>query len=106
MNIIPKKMLDRIASLGIGELRELDEWLHGLIAEKEADMDRFLTTRNSENRRVSYQHEYVCCGKPGCKCANGQKHGPYWYAYWSDDFGKTHKQYIGKNLPVKDSSID
>ena len=23
--------------------------------------------------------EYVRCGKPGCKCRRGEKHGPYWY---------------------------
>jgi hypothetical protein len=26
--------------------------------------------------------EYVRCGKPGCKCHRGEKHGPYWYLHF------------------------
>ena len=46
-----------------------------------------------------YQLERVCCGKTGCKCAraNGDLHGPYWYAYWRDD-GKLKSRYVGKQL--------
>jgi len=49
---------------------------------------------------VSYRHEYVRCGKVGCrKCAGGgQGHGPYWYAYWFE-CGRTRSKYIGKELP-------
>ena len=45
--------------------------------------------------KVSYQHEWVKCGKPGCKKC---PHGPYWYAYWREG-DRTRKKYIGKNLP-------
>lgn len=98
MNVIPKKMLDRIASLGLGSLQELDAWIHTLIAEREAEWQRILDEPHHKEPSVSYQHEYVKCGKAGCKCASGQGHGPYWYAYWSDALGKTHKKYIGKDL--------
>lgn len=44
---------------------------------------------------VSYQCRYRVCNKPTCRCHEGQKHGPYWYAY-SDKL-----VYIGKVLPDK-----
>jgi len=41
---------------------------------------------------------YVCqqwkrCGKPNCRCASGQLHGPYFYRFgWAN--GRQFKQYI------------
>lgn len=35
--------------------------------------------------RVHLVREYVRCGKPGCRCMRGSKHGPYRYLryqYW------------------------
>lgn len=47
-----------------------------------------------------YKQEVVFCGKERCKkCAKGEGHGPYWYAYWWEG-GKTRKKYIGKTLPA------
>jgi len=37
----------------------------------------------------------VRCGKKGCKCNNGQLHGPYWYLKLPN--GK--EKYLGKTLP-------
>lgn len=28
---------------------------------------------------------WVRCGKPGCRCAAGQQHGPYHYHRWRED---------------------
>jgi hypothetical protein len=50
----------------------------------------------TDNR--TYSLERVRCGKENCKCARGQLHGPYWYAYWIEG-GKPKSQYIGKRLP-------
>jgi hypothetical protein len=47
----------------------------------------------------TYQQEYVKCGKSTCKRCKDGGHGPYWYAYWSEN-GKTRKQYIGKERPI------
>jgi len=44
---------------------------------------------------VSFQCEYVRCGKATCKRC---PHGPYWYQYWRED-GWTRKRYHGKNKP-------
>jgi hypothetical protein len=44
-------------------------------------------------RGATLRLEFVRCGR----CP--KQHGPYWYAYWKDYRGVTHKQYIGKHLP-------
>jgi hypothetical protein len=47
---------------------------------------------------------YVCvqyrkCGKPNCRCARGEKHGPYYYLSWREG-GKQCWNYIKKqDLP-------
>jgi hypothetical protein len=33
------------------------------------------------------------CGKPGCRCARGQLHGPYWYRFWREA-GRLRKAYV------------
>lgn len=43
----------------------------------------------------TYYAEERTCGKPDCKCANGELHGPYWYR--RNDMGIV--KYIGKTLP-------
>ena len=32
-------------------------------------------------------------GKPNCKCARGELHGPYFYRFTRDQYGRLHKQY-------------
>ena len=39
------------------------------------------------------QADLVRCGKPNCRCARGQRHGPYWYRRWHEN-GREHRQYI------------
>jgi hypothetical protein len=33
------------------------------------------------------------CGKPGCRCARGRPHGPYYYRFWREA-GKLRKVYV------------
>jgi hypothetical protein len=40
--------------------------------------------------------QYIRCGKPNCKCAHGQLHGPYHYRFWRDNKGRQHKEYVKK----------
>jgi hypothetical protein len=37
--------------------------------------------------------QWVRCGRPGCRCARGALHGPYFYRFWRDA-GRLRKQYI------------
>ncbi len=62
------------------------------------------------DRHITYQLQSRKCGKANCaRCSNGNKHGPYWYAYWHEDGepkryggykqGKLRTIYIGKVRP-------
>ena len=37
--------------------------------------------------------QYVRCGKPGCRCVDGEPHGPYHYRVWRDG-DKVRKAYV------------
>src|SRR6266700_7178583 len=51
------------------------------------------------NNKVTYRQQFTRCGKQRCrKCKEGGGHGPYWYAYWSEN-GRTVSKYIGTHLP-------
>ena len=40
-------------------------------------------TRYTEPEAVGYLvAEYVSCGKRGCRCGRGERHGPYWYLHY------------------------
>src|SRR5579871_2294360 len=50
--------------------------------------------------KVTYRQQFTRCGKQRCrKCKEGAGHGPYWYAYWSEN-GRTVSKYIGIHLPA------
>jgi hypothetical protein len=80
-----------VRALNFRQLVELDAWLHGLLGAAER-------TVGHEAMKKTYRSEMVRCGKESCKCAEGNLHGPYWYAYWTEG-GKTRSQYVGKELP-------
>jgi hypothetical protein len=93
-----------IRALRSKDLVKLKVWLHTLIEVGELERRKH---RVSNQRQIletgqathkSYRLESVRCGKKGCKCVDGNLHGPYWYAYWTEK-GKTRSQYIGKRLP-------
>src|SRR5712691_11241570 len=53
------------------------------------------------NSRVAYRQQFTRCGKQRCrKCREGEGHGPYWYAYWSEK-GRTVSKYVGRQLPLR-----
>ncbi|HJT56615.1 MAG TPA: tetratricopeptide repeat protein [Ktedonobacteraceae bacterium] len=52
------------------------------------------------NSKVTYRQQFTRCGKQRChKCKDGAGHGPYWYAYWSEN-GRTISKYIGIHPPA------
>ena len=53
------------------------------------------------NGKITYRQQYTRCGKQRChKCKEGAGHGPYWYAYWSEN-GRTVSKYIGIHPPAE-----
>lgn len=47
--------------------------------------------------KITYQEQFRRCGKHGCHCREGQRHGPYLYAYWREG-GRLVSKYLGKIL--------
>lgn len=93
-------------SLSLDQLLELKAVIRQLIqAAKEAEKRRRRLKRGSEGEgrdNRTYRLVSIRCGKENCKCAQGSGHGPYWYAFWSEQ-GKTKSKYIGKKRPPKRS---
>ncbi|MPZ20562.1 MAG: hypothetical protein GEV06_22000 [Luteitalea sp.] len=48
--------------------------------------------------RASLIERFTQCGKPGCKCMRGEKHGPATYLTVSYAHGKTRQVYVPKDL--------
>jgi hypothetical protein len=48
--------------------------------------------------RATLIERFTQCGKPGCKCMRGDKHGPSSYLVVSYAKGKTKQVYVPKDL--------
>ena len=48
--------------------------------------------------RASLIQRFTQCGKPGCKCMHGEKHGPSYYLTVSYAKGRTRQIYVRKDL--------
>jgi len=56
--------------------------------------------------RASLIERFTQCGKPGCKCMRGEKHGPAYYLAVSYAKGRTRQVYVPKYLhPVADQWV-
>jgi len=99
-----REIKQSIGVLSLKELKKLDAWLQALLKEQESkkrvrrDTKQHEVLQSQRTSHKTYRLERVRCGKKRCKCAGGNLHGPYWYAYWPEG-GKTKSQYIGKQLP-------
>lgn len=59
-----------------------------------------ITTMIASSVPAALIEQYVRCGKPGCHCAHGNKHGPYHYLFYRLD-GRLRKRYVAKADVVK-----
>ena len=83
---LDRDLLDAVKDLDEHDLRRL-QILTGAQLER-AGVDPATATS------VSMRQQMVRCGKSGCtRCP----HGPYWYAYWTED-GRRRSRYVGKLL--------
>jgi hypothetical protein len=90
----------QVGSLNTKQLVSLDAWIHGLL-EGAGAANRIRAASGAQAYpHKTYRQELVRCGKQDCKCAAGELHGPYWYAYWREG-GRTKSQYVGKTLPIE-----
>ena len=89
------KMKENIRNLKLPELRNLDRFIQRQIEKAELAKEKEHLAAKKKPPTVSYQLEYVKCGRDGCKCQRGELHGPYWFGYYSRK-GKLISRYIGK----------
>lgn len=95
--------LDRVkallAALPRDDQEDLTRYLHDILFTPEEAEARHVASLQAEaaGRKVTYtfRQERVKCGKDGCRCAQGEGHGPYTYKYWKEG-GRLRKQYVGK----------
>lgn len=100
-----------LKSLSLEDLRELQQRIQELIQKREraeADYQMFRrgVTKVTGYRELgkTYRWRTVKCGKPGCKCQNGERHGPYLYAYWREN-GQVRSEYLGKAVQVTEEQV-
>jgi hypothetical protein len=91
-----------LRALSLNQLVELNGLVRQLIqSSKEGEKRRASQKREVVEEKTrdnkTYRLVLIRCGKKGCKCVEGLGHGPYWYAFWSEN-GRTRCLYIGKKL--------
>jgi hypothetical protein len=82
---LDRDVLDAVLDMDEHELRRL---LILARSRLESKGDHFASA--APNVRIRPQ--YVRCGKDNCRRC---PHGPYWYAYWTED-GRRRSRYVGK----------
>lgn len=105
-----RQLQDGIVNLSLEQQRSLYYWLAEVIENTESLEEKEMAAlptkpgrRVVDTQRVGkvvYRRESVCCGKENCKCASGELHGPYYYAYQRQQ-GRLKSWYVGKQLPDK-----
>lgn len=76
-------------------VRDLDEHeLRRLLILARAHLERSGAIAPDADVSVSLRQQEVKCGKDACTAC---PHGPYWYAYWTEN-GRRKSRYIGRLL--------
>ncbi|HLF60423.1 MAG TPA: hypothetical protein VI980_04520 [Acidimicrobiia bacterium] len=76
-------------------VKDLDEHdLRRLLILTRAQLQRSGALITDDHPQVRLRKQAVRCGKAGCtRCP----HGPYWYAYWTEE-GRRRSRYVGRLL--------
>jgi len=103
LSLIPRDIFEALSAQNVSVLHDVKDYVDLLISDLEEKSNLDYSSENTfllqsefgkrERMAVTYQQEWIYCGKECNKCP----HGPYWYAYWKED-GKTRSKYIGKKL--------
>jgi len=89
---LDRDLLDAVKDMDRHDLRRLQILTR-------AHLERTGVAPDASEPNISMRSQMVRCGKLECrKCP----HGPYWYAYWTED-GKRRSRYVGR-LP-EDGSL-
>lgn len=87
------ELLAQLKLLSLHDQRRIAESLNTRIAATDAALPT--PVEPIAANRGSYVLKYVRCGKPNCRCASGELHGPYWYLHQRVG-GRVVRSYIGK----------
>lgn len=60
------------------------------------DLEKELDSLKNNGLYGTMVEQYICCGKEGCKCMQGYKHGPYPHIHLYDNNNILRGIYIGK----------
>jgi hypothetical protein len=97
---LPKYLAEGMAKQDDDTLRDVIEYAETLLearaqVEPEIPETADVIEEPDDSTGGTLVKEKVKCGKSGCKCADGDLHGPYLYRYWSES-GTTKSEYVGK----------
>ncbi|HEX2023024.1 MAG TPA: DUF6788 family protein [Candidatus Thermoplasmatota archaeon] len=95
--------LDRVkallAALPRPDQEDLSRYLRDILVTPEEAETRLVASLQAKTPvgKITYtfRQEWVRCGKPGCRCASGERHGPYTYKYWREG-KRLRKAYVGR----------
>jgi hypothetical protein len=94
----------QILKLSLEQKSALHDWLAEAIAQEQEAVSAEISVQQGRevveskiSGKITYRLEMVKCGKLACRCASGQLHGPYWYAYQKQS-GHLKSRYMGKEL--------
>lgn len=65
------------------------------------ELENLIDTLKYNGVHGSMVERFITCGKAGCKCKKGIKHGPYPHIQVYDNNNKLHGIYIGKKKKDK-----
>ncbi len=74
----------------------LADWLQQRIAREFGDQPE--TDAETGESKGAICGQWKRCGRPNCRCARGELHGPYYYRFYRED-GRLKKQYLSAKCP-------
>lgn len=77
--------------------RILTDWLRHRIAQESGD-ERPNADAQTEQPKGAICAQWKRCGRPNCRCASGQLHGPYYYRFYREG-GRLRKEYLSAKCP-------
>lgn len=88
---LDRDVLDAVKEMDTHDLRRLQILTR-------AQLERSGVPPEVSEPNISMRSQMVRCGKSGCRSC---PHGPYWYAYWTEN-GRRRSRYVGR-LPDDES---
>ena len=90
---IDRDVLDAVREMDEHELRRLFILAKARLENRGMDL-------GDSGPEVRLRKQHVRCGKTNCSTC---PHGPYWYAYWTED-GRRRSKYLGKLADVPEAT--